>query len=334
MISTINKYLSGNSSEKEQKALLDWIRHDNHLSEFQSIKKEWKNQIIHEPIPSDYQESWNNLQNTIFGRMQSNLHRTQRTLRFFRYAALLVLLIAIPSIVYFFSQTSTDNLLTYTTISADLGQISKVLLPDSSVIWINSGSRIRYNNEFSTTNRNIELMGEAYFKVHKNKELPMLVNSSDLLVKVVGTEFCITAFPEENSTMVILESGKIELTSPTDSNFRQEMSPGEMLSYNKENKEFSITSVNTELYTSWKDGLINIYNLPLSELIVKLERRFNQKFMIDKAIKDIPYTFTIKNENLNTILSLMEKITPVDVVQHDHVIELKYNKTKRQSDKK
>ena len=334
MISTINKYLSGNSLEKEQKALLDWIRHDNHLSEFQSIKKEWKNQIIHEPIPSDYQESWNNLQNTIFGRMQSNLHRTQRTLRFFRYAALLVLLIAIPSIVYFFSQTSTDNLLTYTTISADLGQISKVLLPDSSVIWINSGSRIRYNNEFSTTNRNIELMGEAYFKVHKNKELPMLVNSSDLLVKVVGTEFCITAFPEENSTMVILESGKIELTSPTDSNFRQEMSPGEMLSYNKENKEFSITSVNTELYTSWKDGLINIYNLPLSELIVKLERRFNQKFMIDKAIKDIPYTFTIKNENLNTILSLMEKITPVDVVQHDHVIELKYNKTKRQSDKK
>ena len=334
MISTIKKYLSGNSSEKEQKALLDWIRHDNHMSEFQSIKKEWKNQILHEPIPSDYQQSWNNLQNNIFGRMQSNLHRTQRTLRFFSYAALLVLLIAIPSIVYLFSQTSTDNLLTYTTISADLGQISKVLLPDSSVIWINSGSRIRYNNEFSTTNRNIELMGEAYFKVHKNKELPMLVNSSDLLVKVVGTEFCITAFPEENSTMVILESGKIELTSPTDSNFRQEMSPGEMLSYNKENKEFSITSVNTELYTSWKDGLINIYNLPLSELIVKLERRFNQKFMIDKAIKDIPYTFTIKNENLNTILSLMEKITPVDVVQHDHVIELKYNKTKRQSDKK
>ena len=328
MNSTIQKYLSGNSTEKEQKALLNWIRQDNHLSEFQAIKKEWKNQIIHETIPSDYQESWNNLQNTIFGHMQSNLHRTQRALRFFRYAALLVLLIAIPSMVYFFSQTSSDRLLTYTTVSADLGQISKVLLPDSSVIWINSGSSIRYNNEFSATNRNIELIGEAYFKVQKNKDLPMLVNSSDLLVKVVGTEFCISAFPEENSTMVILESGKVELTSLTDSNFRQEMSPGEMLSFNKEKKECTITTVNTELYTSWKDGLINVYNLPLSELIVKLERRYNQKFMIDEAIKDLPYTFTIKNENLNSILNLMEKITPVDVVQHDHVIELKYNKAK------
>ena len=332
MKSTINKYLSGNSSEKEQKTLLDWIRQDNHLPEFQAIKSEWKNQIIHESIPSDYQESWNNLHNSIFGSMQSNLQRTQRTLRFFKYAALLVLLIGIPSIVYFFSQSNSDSQLTYTTISADFGQISKVLLPDSSVIWINSGSRIRYNNEFSTTNRNIELIGEAFFKVHKNKDLPMLVNSFDLLVKVVGTEFCITAFPEENSTMVILESGKIELTFPTHSNFKQEMSPGEMLSFNKEKKDFTITKVNTELYTSWKDGLINIYNLPLSELIVKLERRFNQKFLVDEAIKDIPYTFTIKNENLNSILSLMEKITPVDVVQHSHVIELKYNKSKMQSD--
>ena len=328
MESTIKKYLSGNSTEKEQKALLDWIRQDNHLAEFQAIKTEWKKQIIHESIPSDYQESWNNLQHTLFGRMQSNLQRTERTLRFFRYAALLVLLVGIPSLVYFFTQTGTNRPLTYTTVSADFGQISKVFLPDSSVIWINSGSSIRYNNEFSTTNRNVDLIGEAYFKVQKNKALPMLVNSSDLLVKVVGTEFCISAYPEENATMVILESGKVELTSPTDSNFKQEMSPGELLSFDKEKKEFSLSTVNTILYTSWKDGLINVYNLPLSELVVKLERRFNQKFIIDEAIKDLPYTFTIKNENLNSILSLMEKITPVDALQKGNVIELKYNKAK------
>jgi transmembrane sensor len=329
MKSIINKYLSGNSSEKEQKALLDWIRQDNQLSEFQAIKKEWKNQIVNETVPPEYQESWNNIQNSMFGRVQSAVKRTQRRLTFFKYAALVVVLISIPSLFFLYSPTRTSAPLIFTTVSADFGQISKVLLPDSSIIWINSGSAIKYNNEFSTTNRTIELIGEAFFKVHKNEHLPLVVSSQDLKVKVLGTEFCVMSYPEENSIQVVLEKGKIELTSNTDVNIRQVLKPKEMASFNKENKILTIAKVNTELYTSWKDGMINIYNLPLSELVIKLERRYNQKFIVDDAIKNLPYTFTIKNENLNSILSLMEKITPVDAIQHDNVIELKYNKTKK-----
>lgn len=320
--------MSGKSSETEQNELLEWIRLDDHLSEFQDTTKEWKNEITSEPISSEYQESWNKIQKMLLGRMQSDLQRTQRRLNFFKYAAILVLLISIPALVFFYSQSNTISPLTYTTVSADYGQISKVLLPDSSVVWINSGSTIRYDNQFSSTNRNIELIGEAFFKVHKNKELPMHVNSADMVVKVVGTEFCMSAYPEENSIFVVLEKGKVELSSTTDSNFKQEMSPGELLSFNKKNKEYLLNTVNTVLYTSWKDGLINVYNLPLKELIVILERRYNQKFIIDESIKNIPYTFTIKNENLHSILSLMEKITPVDALQKGNVIELKYNMNK------
>ena len=329
MRSTIKKYLSGNSSENEQKALLDWIRQDNHLEEFQDTKKEWKNEIIHEAIPTDFQESLNNIQNTVFGQVQSNLKRTRRRLNFFKYAALLVVLISIPSLLYFYSQSRSSASLTYTTVSSDFGQISKVMLPDSSVIWINSGSTIRYNNQFSATNRNVELIGEAFFKVPKNKHLPLLVSCQDLKVKVLGTEFCVKSYPDENSIQVVLEKGKIELTSNSDLNIRQVLKPGEMASFNKENKILTLSTVNTVLYTSWKDGMINICNLPLSELVIKLERRYNQKFIVDEAIKNIPYTFTIKNENLHSILSLMEKITPVDAVQKGNVIELKYNKTKK-----
>lgn len=325
MRSNIKKHLSGDNSEPEQKALLDWIRQDKHLTEFQEIKKEWKDQVIQEPIPSEHQESWNNIQNNLLDRMQSNLQRTERRLSFFRYAAILVVLISIPSILYFYSQSNTSSSLIYTTVSADFGQISKVLLPDSTVIWINSGSTIRYNNHFATSNRDIDLTGEAFFKVHKNKDLPLVVSSEDLRVKVLGTEFSVVSYPKENDIQVILEEGKVELTSVTHSSFAHEMKPGELAIFNKIRKDLTISNVNTDLYTSWKDGIINIYNLPLSEVIVKLERRYNQKFVVDSTIKDLPYTFTIKNENLNSILSLMEKITPVDVVQHDNVIELKRN---------
>ena len=326
MKSIIKKYLSGKSSEKEQKEILDWIRKPDHLAEFQSTKNEWKNEIRNEEIPAEFQTNWNNIQNNLFGRMQSDLKRTQRTLNFFRYAAILVLLISIPSLLFYISQPNQSNQLIYTTVAAEFGQISKVVLPDSSIVWINSGSTIRYNNQFSATNRDIDLVGEAFFKVHKNAELPMIVNSSDLKVKVLGTEFSVMAYPEENFIQVVLEKGKVELTSTSHSKFKQEMKPGEMANFNKNKKELTLSNVNTVLYTSWKDGIINIYNLPLSELVIKLEKRYNQKFVVDDQLKNLPFTFTIKNENLSSILSLIEKITPVDAIQHDNVIELKYHK--------
>lgn len=324
----IKKYLSGNSSEKEQKTLLDWVRQDNHLAEFEAVKNEWKEEVILEAIPVQHEQSWNNIQGAMLSNVQLNLQRTQRTLYFFRIAAMLVVLLLIPSLVFFYTHSKENTPLTYTTVTADFGQISKVLLPDSSVIWINSGSTITYNNRFSTSNRDIDLVGEAFFKVHKNKDLPLIVNSQDLNVKVLGTEFCVSSYPEENTIHVILEKGKVELSSDLNKEFSQEMKPGEMAIFNKEKKTLSLSTVNTGLYTSWKDGMINIYNLPLSELVTKLERRYNQKFIVDEAIKNLPYTFTIKNEDLHSILRLMERITPVDAVQKGNIIELKYNKSK------
>lgn len=329
MKSIIKKYLAGKSSDNEQKELLDWIRKDHNLNEFQAIKNAWKNEILKVDIPAELQPKWQNIQNNMFGQMQSEMQRTQHTLKFFRYAAIFILLISLPSLVFFFSQSKLTSKLVYTTVAADFGQISKVALPDSTVIWINSGSTIRYNNRFSTTNRDIELIGEAFFKVHKNDKLPLIVSSSDLRIKVLGTEFGVMAYPEESSIQVVLEKGKVELTSTSRSNFRHEMNPGELDSFNKEKKELAISKVNTALFTSWKDGLINIYNLPLCEVVIKLEKRYNQKFKVDDAIRNLPYTFTIKNEELSNILSLMEKITPIDAIQRGNVIELRYNESKK-----
>ena len=328
MKSIIKNYLSGKNNAEEQLRLLQWLRKKENQMEFQTTKNDWKSEIVLQEIPSEYRQNWENIQNNIFGQLQAEMAKTQRTLKFFRYAAVFVLLISVPSLFIYFSQSKQSAPLVYTTVAADYGQISKVVLADSTVIWINSGSKVTYNNQFSTSNRDIQLIGEAYFSVTKNKNLPLIVSSDDLRVKVLGTEFCVTAYPEEKDIRVVLEKGKVELTSATHSNFKQEMKPGELASFNREENKMEIQTVNTGLFTSWKDGMINVYNLPLRELVIKLEKRYNQKFLVDDEIKNLPYTFTIKNENLNSILSLMEKITPLDAIQHDNVIELKYNKQK------
>lgn len=328
MKSIIKKYLSGKSSEEEQKNLLQWIRREENLNEFQRIKQEWTTEVRKETMPSEFAQDWKAIQSKMMAQLQQEVQQKQRTLNFFRYAAIFMVLIAVPALLYIFSQNQPAAPLVYTTVAADYGQISKAILPDSSVVWVNSGSSIKYNNQFSASNRNIELEGEAFFEVTRNADLPLIVSNSDLKVKVLGTEFSVSAYPEEPNIHVILEKGKVELTSASNTRFRQEMKPGEMATFSKIKKELALTAVNTSLYTSWKDGLINIYNLPLSELVIKLEKRFNQKFLVDEQIKDVPYTFTIKNEDLSSVLSLMEKITPVQAIQREHVIELKHNKNK------
>lgn len=324
----ITKYLKGKSSAEEQTELLNWVRKDGHLHEFQQIKDEWKREVVQESVPAEYAGNWQNIQNRMMDQLQSDIHGKQRTLNFFRYAAILLVAISLPALVYVFTSGKSNSPLTYTTVAADYGQISKVVLPDSSVVWVNSGSTIKYNNHFSANNRDIELIGEAFFKVKHNANIPLVVSSSDLRVKVLGTEFSVSAYPEEANIQVVLEKGKVELTTTSDSKFRQEMKPGELASFDKTMKKLLVGNVNTNLYTSWKDGMINIYNLPLSELVIKLEKRYNQKFEVDEAIKNMPYTFTIKNEDLSSVLLLMEKITPVIAIQDKNVIKLKHNKTK------
>jgi ferric-dicitrate binding protein FerR (iron transport regulator) len=328
MKSKITKYLSGKSSADEQAELLKWIRNDDHLAEFQQIKEEWNTEIVKDPVPFEFTCNWQSIQNQMMEQLQSEIQGKQRSLNFFRYAAVLLVAISFPALIYIFTSGRNTIPLTYTTVAADYGQISKVVLPDSSLVWINSGSSIKYNNHFSASNRNIELVGEAFFKVKHNANVPLIVSNSGLSVKVLGTEFSVSAYPEEANIQVVLEKGKVELTSSTNPNFSKEMKPGELASFDKTQSKLLVGKVNTNLYTSWKDGTINIYNLPLSELVIKLEKRYNQKFEVDEAIKNMPYTFTIKNEDLSNVLRLMEKITPIVAIQDKNTIKLTHNKTK------
>lgn len=328
MESIIKKYLEGKCSAEEQETLLQWMRSEGNLSEFQRIKKDWQEEVKDKALPAWLSPDWNSIQNKMVENLQQEARQKQRALNFFRYAAIFMVLAALPSLLYLLTKKTTFAPLAYTTVTADYGQISKVELPDGSVVWVNSGSKIKYNNRFASANRDIELVGEAFFQVKKNAELPLIVSSSVLKVKVLGTEFSVSAYPEEANVQVVLEKGKVELTATSDSQIRKEMKPGELASFNIGQNKLSIEPVNTDLYTSWKDGLINIYNLPLSELVIRLEKRYNQKFVVDDAIKNLPYTFTIKNEDLSSILSLMEKITPVDAIQNGNVIELKHHRTK------
>lgn len=325
----IIKYLEGRATEAEQAELLEWLRIKKNRIDFNSVSLVWKKSLNDQEYPGKSEETWNKIQAVLLQKSYNGWQKTKKLNQLFRIAALFFLFLSIGILTYYFTTSGIKKTEQYTSVIAENGHISKVELPDSSVVWLNSGSKISYSNSFALTNRNINLTGEAYFQVTKNKKLPLIVTNGELQVKVLGTQFNVSAYPECGEVSVVLESGSVEMLNPNIESFHLKLKPGERAVFNKTSNKLQVSNVNTSKFTSWKEGIINIYNQTLEEVVEKLETRYNQKFILDNEVKNYIYTFTIKNESLDEIIQLMEKITPVKAEQKNDTILFKTDKNKQ-----
>jgi len=324
----IKKYLEGIATEKEQRSLLEWLRDRKNRALFNKVKSDWRENMDVMSFTGEGEQAWNKLQEKLWQKNFQLWKISERMQHVLRYAAVFLLIIAVGSLTYIFTNRPEKIPFLNTSIVADNGQISKVELPDGSTLWLNSGSEIIYNNHFATNNREIILNGEAYFLVSKNTELPFIVKCDQIQVKAVGTQFNVYGYPGSGFVEVVLEDGSVELRHKEKTDFSYVLKPGEMASFRISDGKFNVAHVNTLKYTSWKDGIINIYDQPISEVVKRLELRYNQKFTFEDGMKDFRYTFSIENESLEEIIRLMEKITPVKAIQMENTIVFKMDKNK------
>lgn len=323
----IEKYLNGIADKSEQAVLLAWLRKHENRETFNSHKLDWKKGLDAQQLPDGSENSWTAIQDYLLQKRYDRWQQSEKINRFFKVAAIVFFVMGIGSALYFISNQHADEV--FTTVMADNGQISKVILPDSSVVWLNSGSELSYSNLFSKKNRSIELKGEAYFDVTRNEELPLVVSVDEFQVKVLGTRFDVNAYPESSKISVVLEEGKVELLSAVSTSFDCVMKPGEKATFNKNTRKMNVVPTNTARYTSWKDGTIHIYDQTLEELVKRLENRYNQTFVFEDAVKDFPFTFTIENESLAEVIALMEKIAPIKAKQTDDIIAFSLDKRRK-----
>jgi len=323
-----NKYFEGHATDVELKKLLEWLKKRENRDVFNKYRFDWEKGLESDWFPCGGEESWNRLQAQLWEKSFGKWQNTIKMYHFFRYVAIFLFVLAMGSLVLYFSDRPAKIPDTYTKVIAENGQISKVSLPDGSFVWLNSGSEISYNNLFSSENRKVSLTGEAYFDVAANENIPLVVDCEELQVKVFGTTFNVNAYNWEEDIEVVLEKGKVELVNPVVNSTIYKIKPGERVRFDKEDKKLAVADVNTYRYTSWKNGIINFYDLSIEEVVRRLETRYNQKFELERGVKYLRYTFTIKNEPLHEILRLMERITPVDAEQKDNVIVIRIDKDK------
>ncbi|MDX9882503.1 MAG: FecR domain-containing protein [Prolixibacteraceae bacterium] len=157
------------------------------------------------------------------------------------------------------------------------GSRAKVVLSDRSVVWLNAGSRLVYPSVFTGKQREVLLFGEAFFQVEKDESKPFIVRTADYHIRVLGTQFNVSAYPGDAISQTVLTEGSIELNINESSWFdrRVVLNPNELFSFNKEDNGTKIQKVQPEEYVLWKDGIIKFENEDLSRVVKKIERFYN-----------------------------------------------------------
>jgi transmembrane sensor len=304
-VDDILNLITGNLSDSQRKKAFSELKNKPENKElYRRAKTTWALMSSTREMP-DYriEKSYQKLFTRIF--KQNNL----RLSPFVRYAAAILLLTGLSTVMYLWGSHNLHHSLSksYTMIVAEKGQVSKVILPDSSVVWLNSGTTLKYDNKFSQTNRDLYLNGEAYLNVKKNKDLPLIVKSGDLQVKVLGTKFDVKAYPDDNKINVTLESGKIELLSPENKLFKYELKPGQMASIDSSLSKIEIGPVNLQDRSTWKEGQLIFIDTPMTEVIKILKRRFDVDFEIsDSKVERSVFNANFKSESLKEILDYIQ----------------------------
>lgn len=183
-------------------------------------------------------------------------------------------------------------------INVPKGDHSQVMLPDGSTIWMNSDSYIEYSTDFGKENRNIHLVGEAFFDVEK-QTIPFIVNANEKLdVTVLGTRFNVMAYPNQEMIETTLEEGSISMKLNEKDTKERLLKPGQWGGVNTKTGKYEIKDVNPIIFRDWLDGKIILREESLIQLVRRLERWYDIKIEIDKSLANESLHFNATFENV------------------------------------
>lgn len=216
-------------------------------------------------------------------------------------------------------------------ISTHNGSRTDIVLPDGTKVWLNAGSKITYDKTFGETLRNVTLTGEAYFDVVHNAEKPFVIHTTAMDIKVLGTEFNVKSYPDENTTEASLIRGSIEVTLKDKRAEKIVLKPSEKLVVSNEAVEmpapattvkktlkysdpiislghlnyFSLDS--TILETSWVSNRLIFEDESFEQVATKMSRWYGVSFeFADASIQHLRFTGNFKNESVEEALKAMQ----------------------------
>ena len=318
----IIKYLEGRLSS-EEKAAFDgkYSKDTDFKQEVDDLSFIWRQtELLKQHKQYCTQANWQK----ISGRIHRDKFRT-RLWNVSRTVAAILIFPLLAATVYLSLWGVPSQVPEEIRISSAYGLVSYVILPDSSEVWLNSGSTLTYPRVFDGEARRVSLSGEAYFKVKSDTEHRFDVTVPNLLtVSAYGTEFNVSAYDDDDTVETVLTQGHVELTA--ENRVLADLSVGQsaLIERSGDLKPF-LSMVNVDEKVGWKDGKLIFRRAGIEEIAKRLARHFGVEFELHgDRLRAYEYSATFTTESLAEILSLLGKASPMNVQiiepekQNDH----------------
>lgn len=252
-----------------------------------------------------------------YGRVDRRIRKQVRQI-YWQYASriaavlLLPLLISTITVSYLYIEQKNELAkIAYNEVVSAPGTVTRLELPDHSIVWLNAESRLSYPTAFNGKEREVKLSGEGYFEVQSDREYPFYVSTDGgLKVMAYGTKFNVNAYHDEPVIEAVLERGKIDVISE---NKRIQLEPNKQATFDKETGEFTVSTINMDEKTGWKEGRLVFRNAPLEVVLQRLSRRYNVDIVLHKkGNKAYNYRATFTTETIEQILNYLKISAPIE----------------------
>ncbi|WP_303071024.1 FecR family protein [Bacteroides nordii] len=302
----IFRYCDGTCNDRERSIV------EHALSESDELRSNIENLKLTLELTTDIKEYESYNVNAAYKKVWNKTHKRIRIQLFLmKLAAFITFPLIISTTIFgyaYFNRDKTEEIIPYTEIASASGTIIRHELPDKTIVWLNSGSRLSYPIHFSGSTREVNLEGEAYFEVHADKTHPFYVNTQQgMKVYAYGTKFNVNAYSDENFIETVLEKGNVNIIDSIH-NKTITLTPGERLLYNKQENSLDKSAADIYEKTAWKEGKIIFRNTSLETILKRLARTHNVNIKFEnKSGKDFFYRATFRNETITQILECLSE---------------------------
>lgn len=208
----------------------------------------------------------------------------------------------------------------FNTLIVPYGKRSSLTLSDGTRIWLNSGSKLVYPAKFPGSEREVYLEGQAYFSVSHSDDVPFYVHTREMKVKVLGTEFDVSAYEDDHFTSAVLASGSIELSIPQQSLFgakKTKITPGTRAVFQSDKSALRTEQVDVSEFISWKDGYLILEKAPLGDILKKLSRYYRVDITLkEEELEKVTFSGTLHlQDDIEQVLDIVATTTSLNYKQ-------------------
>jgi len=314
----ISRTLSGDATTQEEKELKDWIlEKDEHYLEFKIIQETALKAFRERKLlttEATFEKVWE------ITTKENKIPHHKIGISVFKMIAVsaaslaLILLSVFTYRQIIINQEISDNDGQPVMIEkfSPAGQISKVFLPDGSLVWLNADSKLQYDSNYGQKTRSVSLTGEAYFDVKSDTVRPFLVKSGNIAISATATSFNVNTFFNNSDIEIVLDDGELTIENLFSSlipgmPLKTTLVPGDKAIYSLRESVFNVDHLNDSFeYTCWKDGILSFRHADFETVINSLERWYGVEVTWDgEPESGWNYTGAFNNEYLESVLKAL-----------------------------